>query len=105
LRHHKSSTWREHYATTVGSLNSCDERLSKALGHAELAIFTRLQEIERSPDHALELQELTKAVEGLLLIKTAVLGYPEFEQPLKPPSSSLIRFTGRSSPVSFPSRF
>lgn len=79
VRHNNSSTWREHYATTVRNLNSCDQRLSRALGHAELAIANRLQEIQHSPAHAREIAELAKATDGLLLIKTAVLGYPEFK--------------------------
>ncbi|MGD0304084.1 MAG: hypothetical protein ABSC71_04565 [Candidatus Acidiferrales bacterium] len=85
MRHDASSAWRKHYLRAVGSLNGCDERLVKALGRAEIAIFTRLQEIEHSPahatDHASEKVELTKAIDGLLLIKTAVLGYPNFSQP------------------------
>jgi hypothetical protein len=78
LRHDDSSAWRRHYSTTIGSLNGGDARLTKALGRAEHAIFTRLLEIEHCPEHAGERAELASAVEGLLLIKTAVLGYPEF---------------------------
>jgi hypothetical protein len=83
--HAESVTWRKHYLSAVSSINRCDERLTKALGRAELAIFNRLQEIERSSEHATEHAsekvELTKAIDGLLLIKTAVLGYPAFSQP------------------------
>jgi len=80
MQHDASSTWRKHYLGAVSSLNCCDERLTKALGRAELAISNRLQEIEHSPEHSAEMQELAKAVDGLLLIKTAVLGYPAFSQ-------------------------
>jgi len=84
MRHTQSKTWRIHYWRTVGSLSGCDVRLSKSLSRAELAIFQRLQELDRSPDltpeHASEKQELTKAVEGLLLIKTVVLGWPDFRR-------------------------
>jgi hypothetical protein len=81
VRHNESATWRKQYLSAVSSINSCDERLTKALGRAELAIFNRLQEIERSSEHATEKVELSKAIDGLLLIKTAVLGYPAFSQP------------------------
>ncbi len=82
MRRTKSTTWRRHYWRTVGSLSGCDVRLSKSLSRAELAIFQRLQELEHSqnltPEQSAEKQELTKAIEGLLLIKTVVLGWPDF---------------------------
>ncbi|MGA8036151.1 MAG: hypothetical protein WA823_14800 [Candidatus Acidiferrales bacterium] len=79
-----STPWRAHYWRTVGKLSGCDVQLSKSLSRTELAIFNRLRELEQSlnldPDHASERQELTKAVEGLLLIKTVVLGWPDFHR-------------------------
>ena len=81
MQPNKSSTWRRHYSSAVHSLNGCDDRLTRALGRAEMAIFNRLLEIEHFPDHADEKEDLAKAVEGLLLIKTAVLGYPDFQEP------------------------
>jgi hypothetical protein len=79
MRHPKQSDWREQYWKTVGSLSGCDDRLAKSLSQAEIAIYKRLQEIEHSADHAPERIDLSKATEGLLLIKTVVLGWPGFK--------------------------
>ena len=61
----------------VGRLNGSDERLAVAMSQAEQAISNRMLEVEHSPDHATEKQELAKAIEGLTLIKSVVLGHPE----------------------------
>jgi hypothetical protein len=79
MGHSRNSDWRRHYWKTVGSLSGCDTRLAKSLSEAEMAIFKRLQEIQHSPDHAPERNDLTKAVDGLLLIKTVVLGWPGYK--------------------------
>jgi len=47
---------------------------------AEAAIFNRLQQISQSSEHQAERQAIEDAVAGLRILKTDILGFPDWEQ-------------------------
>ena len=66
--------WRVLYEATVDEINPCVfERL---LFETEDAIRHRLRELSKNPDGSLELNEISDAVDNILKLKTARLGWP-----------------------------
>ena len=66
--------WRVLYEATVDEINpSVFERL---LFETEDAIRHRLRELSKNPDGSLELNEISDAVDNMLRLKTARLGWP-----------------------------
>jgi hypothetical protein len=69
------SNWRHLYSATVLETNR--KRLEGMVCELEIAICSRLRDLDKSPEPASERQELANASAVLLTLKTERLGWPD----------------------------